>query len=40
MSPAADRVTGLVAETATVPEAFGNVIVLLLDVGSVIAKMV
>ena len=40
MSPAAERVIGVVAETATVPDAFGKVIVLLLDVGSVIAKMV
>ena len=40
ISPRAERVTGEVAETATVPVALGKVMVLLLTVGSVIAKMV
>jgi hypothetical protein len=39
MSPAADKVIGPVAETATVPEAFGKVIVRA-AVGSVIASVV
>ena len=40
MSPAAERLIGEEAEIATVPLAFGKVIVLLLVVGSVIAKIV
>jgi len=40
ISPRAERVTGLVAETATVPVASGKVMVLLGVVGSVMAKVV
>ena len=40
ISPSADKAIGLVADTATVPEALGKVIVLSETVGSVIAKIV
>ena len=40
MSPRADSVIGVVEDRATVPVAFGNVIVLLPDVGSVNANIV